>query len=95
MNRLRKIINEISLQSDKINAIWGIALVISLLLVFFYPNNQFAILAACIFGGLMNIMNGIKYRRDPMRKTIGMTFIMMGLLIIFLGFFLMNMIKIV
>ena len=77
---------------DLFNTIIGIALIVSLILVFQNPGNRFAILATCLSGGLMNILNGLKQWKDPKRKMMGMTFFMMGAIVIALGFIIMDMI---
>ncbi len=77
---------------DFINTIVGIVLIISLILIFQNPANRYAILAACISGGLVNVINGVKQMKDPKRKTTGLTFIMMGVIVIVLGFAIIQMV---
>ena len=93
MNRLKKLFSDFSLRADIINIIIGIVLIVSLIFVFLNPYHRYAILTACLSGGLMNIMNGLKMLRDPKKKTLSMSFVMMGIVLIFLGFYLVNMIK--
>ncbi len=98
MNKYKEQLKEFSLKNNKLNLIdlfntvVGIALIVSLILVFQNPGNRFAILAICLSGGLMNILNGLKQWKDPKRKTMGMTFFMMGAIVIALGFIIMDMI---
>lgn len=91
MDKFKKLLEEFSLKSDIINTLVGIALIVSLILIFLNPNNQYAILLACISGGLMNILNGLKLMKDPKKRSTGMTFLMLGAIVIILGFITMNM----
>lgn len=77
---------------DLINTIVGVALVVSLVLIFQHPENRYAILAACLSGGLMNILNGLKQMKDVRRRMMGMTFLMMGAIVIVLGFLIIQMV---
>lgn len=74
------------LKSDTINVIVGVVLLISLVFVYRNPYNKAAILTACIAGGLINLMNGLKTMKDPKRKTTGMMFLMLGAMLVILGF---------
>jgi len=91
MNGLQKLVTRISLKSDIINVLLGVALIISMILLFQDPTNQYAILAACASGGFMNILNGMKFMKDSKKKSMGMTFLMMGAIVILLGFLILNM----
>lgn len=77
---------------DLINTIVGVALIVSLILIFQHPENRYAILAACLSGGLMNILNGLKQMKDSKRRTMGMTFLMMGVIVILLGFIIIQIV---
>jgi hypothetical protein len=98
MNRFKKQLEEFSSVSSKvnildlINTIVGIVLIVSLILIFQNPMNRYAILAACISGGLVNVLNGVKQMKDPKRKMTGLTFIMMGVIVIVLGFIIIEMV---
>jgi uncharacterized membrane protein HdeD (DUF308 family) len=91
VDKFRKLLKELSLKSDIINLLVGIVLIVSLILIFQNPLNKYAILAACISGGLMNIMNGLKQMKDPKKKTSGMSFLMMGSIVIALGFIVIEL----
>ena len=93
MDKRKKLLEKFTLKSDIINLILGIALIVSLILIYQNPMNKYAILAACISGGLMNIMNGMKLMKDPKKKTSGMTFVMMGIIVLFLGFFIVEILN--
>ena len=93
MDKRKKLLEKFTLKSDIINLILGIALIVSLILIYQNPMNKYAILAACISGGLMNIMNGMKLMKDPKKKTSGMTFVLMGVMVLFLGFFIVEILN--
>ncbi len=85
MDRRKKQPWKILGKSDIINVIAGVALIVSLIFIYQNQYNKIAILTACIAGGLMNIMNGVKTMKDPKSKTTGMTYLMMGVVLIVLG----------
>ena len=85
MNNLKKQLEKFLAKTNLANSIVGIALVVSLFYLFLNPMNSFAVLAACITGGFVNIANGYRQMKDPKRKTLGMSLIMMGIIIILLG----------
>jgi uncharacterized membrane protein HdeD (DUF308 family) len=91
VDKFKKLLEEFSLKADIINTLMGIALIVSLILIFLNPNNQYAILIACISGGLMNIQNGLKLMKDPKKKTTGMSFLLLGAIVIILGFIIITM----
>jgi hypothetical protein len=93
VDRFKKLLRDFSLKSDIMNTIVGIALIVSLILIFQNPKNQYAILAACIAGGSMNVLTGMKMMKDPKRKMMGMSFIMMGIILAVLGFFLIRSVR--
>lgn len=90
MNNLRKLLERVSKKSSIINALAGILLVLALVIIYRNPNNQFAILTACIAGGIMNMMFGINARKDPKRKMTAMSYVLMGVILIGLGFYLIR-----
>lgn len=90
MEKLKKLFKEYSLRSDLVNSLLGIVLIVALILLFLYPYNRYAILTACSSGGLINISNGLKLMKDPKKTTTGMTFLMMGGILIFVGFFIIK-----
>ncbi len=98
MSKLKEQLKDFSSKNNKLNwmdlfnTIVGIALIVSLFLVFQNPGNRYAILAICLSGGLMNVLNGLKQWKDPKRKMMGMTFFMLGIIVIALGFIIMDII---
>lgn len=92
MNDPKKQSKKPSVTIDIINTVAGIALIVSVVLIFVFPYNHYAILAACISGGFVNIMNGLKQRREPGRRSMSMTLIMMGVIVIFLGFVIISIV---
>lgn len=93
MNLLKKLLQEISIRNDIINLILGLGLLVSILLIFLLPNNPYPILSACIFGGFVNLMNGLRLMKEPIRKMNGVTFIMLGIIVMVLGFVIVNIMK--
>ncbi len=93
MNKINKLLEKFSFKVEIHNIIMGIALIVSLFFVFNNPSNPIALLAACISAGLINIFNGLKTMKDPKRKTMGMSYLMMGIIIIILGIFITNLNK--
>jgi hypothetical protein len=93
VERLKKLLKEFSLKRDIVNSIIGLALVVSIILIFQNPNNPYAIMLACAAGGLMNIMNGLNMIKDPKKKMMGMSFIMMGIILATLGFIIIDLMK--
>jgi hypothetical protein len=98
MNKFKKQLEEYASRNNKVNIVdlintmVGVVLIVSLVLIFQQPTNRYAILAACLSGGLMNILSGTKQMKDPKRKVTGLTFIMMGAIVIGLGFIIMEMV---
>jgi hypothetical protein len=93
VDKRKKLFEKFTLKSDVINLLVGIILIASLILIYQNPLNKYAILAACTSGGLMNIMNGMKLMKDPKKKTTAMTFLMMGGIVIFLGFLIVEILN--
>ncbi|MDD3174210.1 MAG: hypothetical protein PHF63_11260 [Herbinix sp.] len=91
MNKFKKLIKEFSLKSDIINTIVGIILIVSLIFILQNPRNHAAILTACISGGLINILNGFNLMKNPKKMSTGMSFLMMGIILIVLGFIIINL----
>lgn len=86
MDKLKKLVDKLSLKGDIIIVLMGIALLISLAFVFKNPWNKTAVLTAFVFGGLLNSFQGLKYMRNSKNKSTGMSFIMLGILFIVIGF---------
>lgn len=86
MNRLRKYWKEFNLTIDVIISILGIALIIFLVLSFLHPERGWILLATFLSGGSINILNGLKIVKDNNKKTIAMSYILFGFVIILLGF---------
>jgi len=85
MEQWKKLSGKVTDKSDKLNMLLGVVLIAALIFVYRNPYNKVAILAGCIAGGLMNILSGIKTMKNPKRKTTGMSYIMMGIILILLG----------
>lgn len=88
MEKIKKLLKAFPFKTEIVNLMLGIALVVALFLIFLKPDNKAALLTACIAGGFINILNGLRIVKEPKKSTMGMTYIMMGILLIFLGFLL-------
>lgn len=89
MNKLIKFLKEYALLYDIINTLLGIALIIFMILFFVNPKNHVILFVAFLIGGSMNIINGLKFMKDPKKKNIGMSSVLLGAIIIFVGYALM------
>lgn len=89
MEKLKHLIEKFSF-FHKIKTIMGIALFVLLIICYLFPNNKIVILTACIAGGLINVINGLELMKDPKRMMTGMTFLMMGVIIIIVGFIIIK-----
>ncbi|MDF2510552.1 MAG: hypothetical protein K0S04_418 [Herbinix sp.] len=85
-NLLEKLINK----NIRINTVLSIILVVALFYFFLKPNSRYAILAACFAGGLINVNNGMTMWREPAKRTVGMSYLMFGVIIIALGFIIVR-----
>jgi hypothetical protein len=86
MGGLKKLMKVLTLKSYIINTVLGILLIIALVFIYKDPYNKHAFLLASSAGGLINIINGIKIIKDPVKKMTGMTFLMTGVFIIVIGY---------
>lgn len=93
VNNLKKLLKKISLKSDIINIVLGVAFIISLIAIFQNPTNRIAILTASSSGGVLNAMFGVKMMKDPKRKSTGMSYVLIGIIIVALGFYLIELVK--
>lgn len=94
MNEKKNFFGRFLSKSNSINGLIGIALLISLLIVFQNPNNKFAIITASTTAGLLNMMNGFKLMKDPKKKTTAASYLLMGVILIAFGFFITQHINI-
>ncbi len=93
MNRWKKLLEEFSLKSDLMITLMGIALIVSLFFIYKDPVNGNAILVAAMSGGGINLINGFKLVKDPKKKTTGYSYLMMGIIVILLGYVLKSIIS--
>ena len=91
MNKQSSLIEKLR-KSMKINTVLSMVLIIALFYYFLVPNSQYAILAACFAGGLINVNNGMNMWREPVKRTIGMSYLLFGIIIIALGFIIVRFI---
>jgi hypothetical protein len=90
MDKLIKRMKELSLSYDIMNTVLGILLLIFLFLGFRHPQNSLFLMIAFAVGGAMNVVNGLKYKKDPKRKNLGIPFILFGIIVIFIGYLLVS-----
>lgn len=91
MEKLNKFIKKITLKSNIILALAGIILMIVIIFIYLNPTNLNAILIAAIACGIMNIIQAFKMLKDPKRKSMGLTYLMMGIIIIVVGFIIVKL----
>jgi hypothetical protein len=89
MNKFKNMMKDHKLMLDFINVLLGVIIVILIIGVFMYPQNRFIVKAAFLIGGLMNVVNGLKIRKDNTKQSMGMNLVMIGGIIIFIGAFLL------
>ena len=82
LNRFREFIRDKGLVKEIVNIILGILMVVALL-VFSITKNVFSICFVIILGALMNIINGFTMIKNKERKTMGMSMIFLGIIILF------------
>ena len=70
---------------DTANVILGL-LMLTALVVFWKTGNEVSMFTVIFSGGLMNIMNGWKYRFESGKKNMGNSMILFGVLVLFIGF---------
>jgi len=92
MKKILELLNDLSFLLDIINTVLGIILIILIVLILQHPYSNFMFTAAFIVGGSMNILNGVKLLKDPKKKSIGLSFLLMGIIIIFIGITVVNFI---
>lgn len=85
MKKLRQLIKDFSILYDIINSLLGIALIVLLILIFRNPHHRYVVMSAFAVGGLMNVISGLKIINDPMKKNMGVSFILLGIILIFIG----------
>lgn len=90
MNKRNKLFEMLLRKNIKINTVLSFVLIIALFYFFLKPNSQYAILAACFAGGSINVVNGISMWREPVKRTMGMSYLLFGVIIIALGFIIVQ-----
>lgn len=90
MEKFKRMMKDYKLLLDFINVLLGVIIVILIIGVFMYPQNRIILKAAFFIGGLMNVVNGLKIRKDNTKQSMGMNLIMIGGIIIFIGAFILQ-----
>lgn len=89
MKRLKLLQNK-SIIFDLGNTILGFILIALLIIVVRNPENSKAVMAAFFLGGSMNILNGLKCMQTSKKNGMGMSFFLLGIIIIFIGYVIVN-----
>ncbi len=79
--RLNRFIHDKGLIKEIVNILMGILMVVALL-VFSFTKNVVSICCLIILGALMNITNGIALVKNREKKTMGLSMIMLGIVIL-------------
>lgn len=88
MNKRNNLLEKLIKKKIKMNTILSIVLVIALFYYFLKPSSKYAIFVACFAGGSINMVNGMNMWRIPSKRSMGMSYLLFGAIIIALGFFL-------
>ena len=80
--RFNRFIHDKGIIKEIINIILGILMVVALL-VFSLTKNVYSICAVIILGAMMNIFNGLALLRKKEKKTMGMSMISLGIIVLF------------
>ncbi len=80
--KLRKFLKEKGITKDFFNLFLGILMAVALL-VFSITKNSLTIGPVIILGALMNIVNGLAMIKKKEKKTMGMSMIFLGIIILF------------
>ena len=90
MDKQKNLLEKLKDKKININTVLSIVLVIAIFYFFLKPNSRYAILAACFAGGLINVTNGMTMWRQPAKRTVGMSYLLFGVIIIAVGFIIVG-----
>ncbi|MCR5823679.1 MAG: hypothetical protein K6G60_04515 [Lachnospiraceae bacterium] len=82
LKRFKRFIQDKGLVKETVNIIMGILMAVALL-VFSFTRSIWSICVVIILGALMNVMNGLSMLRKKERKTMGMSMIFLGIIVVF------------
>ncbi len=80
--RFNRFIHDKGLVKEILNIIMGILMVVALL-VFSLTRSALSICAVIVLGSIMNVFNGLSMVRNKEKKTMGMSMILLGIIILF------------
>ena len=80
--RFNRFIHDKGLVKEILNIIMGILMVVALL-VFSLTRSALSICAVIVLGSIMNVFNGLSMVRNKEKKTMGMSMIFLGIIILF------------
>jgi hypothetical protein len=92
MDQRNNLFEKLKKKNIKINTVLSIVLVLALFYYFLKPNSRYAILAACFAGGAINVINGRNMWKEPTKRSMGMSYVLFGVIIIALGFVIVRFI---
>jgi uncharacterized membrane protein HdeD (DUF308 family) len=72
---------------DIVIVLCGILLIVFLVLTLTHPKNSFFMLAAFAAGGLINVLNGFKIIKDKKKRSMAISYIFFGIILLFLGIY--------
>ncbi len=81
MKRFRKFLEEKGLTQEALNIVLGIVILIALV-TYGITGSVLSLFAVIFVGAMMNITTGLSYVRKNEKRTLGMSMILLGVVII-------------
>ncbi len=81
MKRFRKFLEEKGLTQEALNIVLGIVILIALV-TYGITGSVLSLFAVIFVGAMMNITTGLSYVRKNEKRTLGMSMILLGVMII-------------
>ena len=81
MKRFRKFLEEKGLTQEALNIVLGIVILIALV-IYGITGSVLSLFAVIFVGAMMNITTGLSYVRKNEKRTLGMSMILLGVVII-------------
>lgn len=72
---------------DWLSVLLGILLCIAIFAVARNPSGRTGLILLVFAGGGLNIINGLKLYRKPKQRNLGMSMMMLGVMILFIGLY--------
>lgn len=90
MKNLLELFKKKEMLTDVFNVLLGLLLCGSIVVVCMNPGNRTALLCLFFSGAGVNIGNGIKMCRDPKQRNIGYSMLLLGAVILIIGFYVLT-----